>query len=123
MTPTILVVDDTAGVREMMAAVIGTAGYNVLSAATLEEAVKVTETTELDLMVVDVRLGDHNGIELALRQRARGRTHPVLIMSGHHDPVLIAEAERLGARFLLKPINPDYLLALIEETLKNQDAG
>ena len=123
MKPTILVVDDTACVREMMAAVIGTAGYNVLSAATLEEAVKVTETTELDLMVVDVRLGDHNGIELALRQRARGQTHPVLIMSGHHDPVLIAEAERLGARFLLKPINPDYLLALIEETLKNQDAG
>src|SRR5919112_896790 len=103
MKAKILDVDDVSAIRQMMSALLGTAGYQVLTAATVEEAVKLADQSEPDLMLIDVRMGDHNGLQIAVRERARGRTVPIIVMSGHNDPVLVAEAGRLGATFLLKP--------------------
>jgi DNA-binding response OmpR family regulator len=121
MKTKILVVDDVSAIRQMMGALLGNAGYDVLTAATVEEAVKIADQSQPDLMVVDVRMGDHNGLQVAVRERARGRTIPIIVMSGHNDPVLVAEAERLGATFLLKPFDPDHLLARVEWLLRQQE--
>jgi DNA-binding response OmpR family regulator len=115
---TILVVDDSADMREMLASLLGGAGYTVITAETYEHAVDEADYAEPDLLLIDIRLGDHNGLQLAVRERARGHTRPVIAMSGHEDPVLIAEAKRLGAPFVLKPLDTDHLLALIAQMLR-----
>jgi two-component system, NtrC family, nitrogen regulation response regulator NtrX len=117
MKRTILVVDDSAGIREMLQTLLVGAGYEVITADTYEHAKDEADYADPDLLLIDVRLGDYNGLQIAVRERARGRPRPLIVMSGYDDPVLIAEAQRLGAEFLPKPIDSDALLAMIERML------
>jgi DNA-binding response OmpR family regulator len=101
----------------MMTALLTAAGYQVITAATFKEAADEADYADPDLLLLDIRLGDYNGLQLAVRERSRQRPRPVIVMSGHDDPVLVAEAARLGAEFMPKPIDPDQLLARIEQLL------
>jgi DNA-binding response OmpR family regulator len=114
---TILVVDDEPGMRELVRRVLGEAGYAVVSAGTLDEAKTRVDETSPDLLLVDVRLAAFNGLQLVVRERAIGRTRPIIVMSGHEDPVLVAEAERLGATFLAKPFSPAQLVDTVAARL------
>lgn len=117
MKPTILVVDDSDGIRLMLTALLESAGYSVITAGTYQHAKDEADFAEPDLLILDVRLGDYNGLQIAVRERSRRRPRPLIVMSGHDDPVLVAEAKRLGAEFVPKPIDGDQLLAVIERLL------
>jgi DNA-binding NtrC family response regulator len=117
MKGTILVVDDSAGIREMLKTLLGGAGYDVITADSYEHARDEADYAGPDLLLVDIRLGDYNGLQIAVRERGRGRTRPLIVMSGYDDPLLIAEAKRLGAEFIPKPIDPDALITLIDRLL------
>lgn len=117
MKDTILVVDDSAGIREMLRTLLVGAGYDVITADTYEHAKDEADYAGPDLLLVDIRLGDYNGLQIAVRERVRGRVRPLIVMSGYDDPLLIAEAKRLGAEFVPKPIDPDALLTLIKRLL------
>ena len=117
MRGTILVVDDSAGIREMLRTLLVGAGYEVITADTYEHAKDEADYAGPDLLLVDIRLGDYNGLQIAVRERGIGRARPLIVMSGYDDPLLIAEAKRLGAEFLPKPIDPDALLSMITRLL------
>ena len=117
MTATILVVDDSAEVRAIMTTVFESAGYEVFTAGTFEQGKELFDRVLPDLVVLDIRLGAYNGLQLAVRIRSEHPTRPVLVMSGHLDPVLIAEAQRHGAEFVEKPIEPARLLSLVGRML------
>jgi DNA-binding response OmpR family regulator len=118
VTARILVVDDMPEMQQFMAALLGNAGYWVLTASTLEAGMRLAEDADPDLVVVDIRLGSYNGLQLAIRERITHPTRPVIVISGDADPVLEAEANRFGARFLPKPLHPKLLLATIEQMLE-----
>ena len=64
-------------------------------------------------MIVDVRLGEFNGLQLVILAKL---THPAvraLVMTGFDDTVTREEAERLGARYLIKPIHANDLTKLL----------
>jgi DNA-binding response OmpR family regulator len=113
MDATILVVDDEPSMREFAGRVLADAGYNVIAAATLQEAKERIDADRPDLLLVDVRLQSFNGLQLAVRERTVGGTRPIIMMSGYDDPVLVAEAEHLGASFLSKPFTPGELVGAI----------
>lgn len=115
MKPRILVVDDTPSVRKMLAELLGAAGYDVLSAATYDEGKHLADTGDPDLSLIDIRLGEYNGLQLAVRERVNHPTRPVIVMTGHSDPVLEAEARRLGADFIEKPLHPARLIEMIRQ--------
>ncbi len=117
MKGTILVVDDSAGIREMLRALLAGAGYDVITADSYDHAKDEADYAGPDLLLVDIRLGDYNGLQIAVRERGIGRARPLIVMSGYDDPMLIAEAKRLGAEFIPKPIDPDALLELIDRML------
>lgn len=117
MKPTILVVDDSEAIRGMLTTLLVGAGYNVITAGTYEHAKDEADFAEPDLLILDIRLGDYNGLQIAVRERSRRRPRPLIVMSGHDDPVLVEEARRLGAEFVPKPIDPDHMLAVIERLL------
>jgi len=123
MKPTILVVDDDPSVRRMLSELLSIAGYDVLSAASLDEGKRLADTGNPDLLLIDVRLGDYNGLQLAVRERANHPGRPVIVMTGHSDPVLEAEARRLGAEFVEKPLHPARLIEIISRMMPARTNG
>ena len=122
MVPNILVVDDSEEIRQMLTTLLTGVGYKVITAGTYEHAKDEADYADPDLLIIDIRLGDRNGLQIALREHSRRRPRPVIVMSGHDDPVLIAEAGRFGAEFVPKPIDSDHLLAVIKRLL-NRDGS
>jgi FixJ family two-component response regulator len=67
-------------------------------------------------LIVDVRLGAYNGLQLAHLVRPRRPDVVVIAMSGYEDSVLRREAEQAGAVFLLKPFDADVLYEALSRT-------
>ncbi len=113
---TVLVVEDEAATRALMAATLRTEGYTVLDAkdgATAELAAD-RFPVPVALLVSDFVLPDTNGSEVAERMRARFPGIKVLLVSGYVEeaPIqksIMEEAFKKGAAFLQKPFGPDEL--------------
>ncbi len=90
--PRILIVEDEVLIRIMVSDELRDAGYEVIEAATADEAVEILQTAlPFDLVFSDVRMpGSMDGLGLLACVRARFPALPVIITSGHMDPALAA---------------------------------
>jgi DNA-binding response OmpR family regulator len=111
---TILIVDDHRVTRLGLAEMLSHAGYTVVTAGTFQEARRILRESPPDLLVVDVRLGSFNGLQLVISGPNRV---PSIVITGYDDAVLEAEARRSGAEYLVKPFDADALLVLIRQKL------
>jgi len=114
MRPKILIVDDADSVRRMLTELFSASGYDVVSAGSYEEGKRLADSSNPDLILLDIRLGDYNGLQLAVRERAKHPDRHLIVMTGHSDPVLEAEARKLGAEFIEKPLQPSRLIELVQ---------
>ena len=80
--PRILVVDDSAGVRQLLSATLNGAGFDVEVAGGAREAVLAMATDGFDAMVVDYSMPRSNGVELVRAMRAGEVTVPIVMVSG-----------------------------------------
>ena len=110
----ILVVEDDSATRRGMAQLLTGAGYDVAETASMTEAVRLLESETPDLVVTDLRLAEFNGLYLAAVNPQR---IPIVVVTGYADRGLEMEARALGADFLLKPVKPSQLLAVVERRL------
>jgi DNA-binding response OmpR family regulator len=110
----ILVVDDDHATRVGLVALLEQAGYDVIAADNLKSARQALAEQAPELLIADVRLGEFNGLHLAATNRAN---IPMIVITGYPDPVLESVARSFGAEFMLKPIQPAALLALVEQRL------
>ena len=107
---TILVVDDEPEVRSFLRKVLTGVSYHVLEAENGREAARQVETSEVDLVIMDLAMPEQEGIETisALRQ-VRPRLK-IIAISGQFAGPLLHVAELFGAQAsLAKPIQPDEL--------------
>ena len=123
---TILLVDDTDLVRRVARDVLSGAGYRVLEAGGADEALQVagSQASPIDLLVTDVVMPGHNGLELADRLRSARTNVRVLYISGYTDAAIIRGgllAEH--AAFLQKPFTPDDLLRKVRQVLEPAAPG
>jgi len=117
-TATVLVVDDEALVRRVIGDALAQAGYRVQSAGDADEALALLAQGPPDLMVLDLQLGRHDGVEVLRAARARWPQLPVLILTAHGSLSSAIEAVRLDAAdYLLKPIGIEALRARVAEVL------
>jgi DNA-binding response OmpR family regulator len=93
------------------------AGFYTESLSTFEEARPRLTATGPNVLLTDVRLGEFNGLHLAIVGRDR-RPALVAIVMGPSDAVLAKEADRLGATYLTEPVTEERLLAEIETLLQ-----
>jgi DNA-binding NtrC family response regulator len=84
-------------------------GYDVVTFSRFEDARAFISTRTPDALVVDVRLGSYNGLQLVHLAKQAAPHIAVVAMSGFDDSVLRAEAERAGAAYLVKPLDLDRL--------------
>jgi len=116
-TETVLVVDDTPGLRELCSRTLSAYGYTVLDADSAEEALRFTErySGPIHALVTDVIMPRMRGPELAQRLTALRPGLRVLYASGYIDEDLMSVIDR--ASFLEKPFTPMQLARRLREVL------
>ena len=110
----VLMVDDERALLDGFRIAFKRAGRPVATSETFEDARKRLLEEKFDVLITDVRLGPFNGLQLAIIARDRDPEIGIIVFSGYDDPVLQEEAANLGARYLMKPVTFDQLLAAIE---------
>ncbi|MBX0328084.1 response regulator transcription factor [Oscillochloris sp. ZM17-4] len=114
----VLVVDDETLVRRVLGDALRQAGYRVYRAASRAEALTILEETGADLMLLDLQLGDDDGVEVMRTARSRWPNLPIIILTAHGSMSSAIEAVRNDAAdYLLKPIRMDVLKARVADIL------
>lgn len=111
----ILIVDDDRDLLYLLTEAFQNAGYQVVGASDFTSARVSLRTHRLTALLTDVRLGEYNGIQLALLARELHPDIKVVVFSGFDDPVLRDEAERVGAPFVVKPVSSETLINLLRD--------
>jgi len=125
-TETVLLVEDEDTVRSVVRGVLQSSGYNVLEAASGEEALGVCEGHRgpIHLVVTDVVMPGISGRELAERLAERIPDLRVLYMSGHTDDSVLRHGVMTGGgAFLQKPFSPEVLVRRVRELLDTPANG
>ncbi len=114
----ILVVDDEAIVRESIRDWLEDAGYQVVTAESGEEALKMIEKQDFGVMVLDLRLPGMHGLKVLKEVKAKRPDIKSIIITAYPADLSQDEAKKLGAvDYLIKPVFPADLEKLIRETL------
>ncbi|MBO2601577.1 response regulator [Shewanella algae] len=117
---TILAVDDSASMRQMVSFTLKTAGFDVTEANNGEEALKVAQGREFDLVISDVNMPIMDGIELIrnLRELPNYKFVPMLMLTTETTTDKKQQGRAAGATgWIVKPFNPDQLLATVRKVL------
>ena len=115
---TVLVVEDEASIASFVAAYLKNAGYNVRTTSSGVEALKLVESEQPALVVLDLMLPDIDGVEVCKRIRET-RDLPVLMLTARDEDVDKIIGLEVGADdYLTKPFNPRELVARIRSILR-----
>jgi len=117
----ILIVDDEKNIREGLGRSLEMDGYNISLAGDGKEGMEVINSSEIDLVVSDLKMPEMSGEELLKKISASYPTVPVIILTGHGTIESAVNAMRDGAfDFLTKPINLDRLSLLVKRALSSR---
>jgi DNA-binding NarL/FixJ family response regulator len=121
---TILIVEDERNLNEAYQMILGHQGHKIIAAYDGTEALKITETEEPDLILLDLRMPQMGGVEFLKKYNLK-KDHPkvkVVIFSNLDTQHEIDEAYRLGAeKYMLKAwASPKELVQLVESLLKKK---
>lgn len=117
--PTILLVDDEEDLLSLWTLRLESAGYNVVTAQSGEEAMASFSASSPQLVITDLRMGRMDGLSLYEAIRDLNTSVPVLIITAHGSIPEAVEATRKGVfAFLTKPIDGRQFLKEIERALK-----
>ncbi len=118
--PSVLTVDDSPSMRQMVQFTLASAGYDVVEACDGEEALKIAQARKVNLVLSDVNMPKMDGISLvrALRALPDYRLIPMLLLTTESAPEKKAEGKAAGATgWIVKPFNPETLLATVKKVL------
>lgn len=115
----ILVVDDSATVRQQVAQVLTKVGFEVLEAADGQIGVDmINGDGSIGVVICDVNMPRVNGIELVVKVKSEQKNAelPILMLTTDGQPSLIKKAKEAGARgWMVKPFNPAQLVAAVQK--------
>jgi DNA-binding response OmpR family regulator len=121
--PMVLLVDDDARLREIVGMALEGEGYRVRGAASAEEAVKLLERDDPDLLILDVMLPGKDGFELCREIRTRSPL-PILMLTAKTDTVDVVVGLESGADdYVTKPFVTKELVARIRALLRRSRAA
>jgi DNA-binding response OmpR family regulator len=117
--PRVLVVDDHAGVQEVIQTFLEDSGFDVVLTGTGEGALQSAGVGVFDAIVLDLILPDMTGHEVVGRLRESGVTTPVLMLTGHTEDDLVTASLQSGADdFLTKPFAHSELEARLRALIR-----
>ncbi|NVO12445.1 MAG: response regulator [Rhodoplanes sp.] len=120
MSKTILNVDDSASVRQMVQLTLQGAGYRVLQANDGADGLSKAQASAVDMVVTDLNMPVMNGLALIreLRKLPAYRGVPILFLTTESDAAMKKEAKDAGATgWITKPFQQDQLVAVVRKVL------
>ncbi len=122
ITKPVLIVDDEPIVRESIRDWLVEAGYQVRTAATGEEALRLVSNQDFGVIVLDIRLPGMTGMKVLTEVKAVKPDIKSIIITAYPTPEFQDEAVKMGAiDFLVKPVVPEDLERLIREALSRSE--
>ncbi len=118
----ILVVDDDETIRRTLKAILEREGYQVATASTGKEAIEKTLKTAYNLALLDIRLPDMEGVDLLEHFKDGTPKMRKIMITGY--PSMQNAIDSLNKKadlYLTKPVDPHYLLTVIQEQLSLQE--
>ncbi len=117
----ILIVDDEEGIRESLSGIFEDEGYEVITAASGEEALELTKEHMPDVLLLDVWLPGMDGIETLSKVKEIDADIPVIVISGHGNIEVAVKATKSGAYdFLEKPLSLEKVLIVTHRALETK---
>jgi two-component system OmpR family response regulator len=118
MAQLIMVIDDEAGVRELLADALKLAGFETMAAADAMVAQTLLRTVKPDLLIVDINMPMMDGFEFIERIRGNGDNTPALMLSARGDRADITRGLTLGADdYVTKPFGLEELVLRVRAIL------
>ncbi len=113
--PTILFVEDDEGVRQSTAEILAAHGFQMLVAASGEEALPLLAREKVDILFSDIVMPGLNGIELAKRAKHYHPGIKTMLMTAYYSRA--AEAQELADKLLFKPLRGAEIIAELDAIL------
>ena len=118
MSKTILTVDDSRTMRDMLAMALADAGFNVVQAVDGEDGLAVLDahSADVDVIITDINMPKLDGFGFieGVRKDARHRATPILVLTTESDSSKKDRARQAGATgWIVKPFNPVKLIDAI----------
>ena len=121
MSGRVLVVDDDAGMRDMLRGDLGERGFTVTVCGDAAEALERLATAEVDAIVTDLNMPRMNGVELCERIVANRPDVPVIVITAFGSLDTAVSAIRAGAYdFITKPFELDALVVALERAIQHR---
>jgi len=121
---TILIVDDSATIRKLLAYILKRKNYVIAEAEDGIDAMEKLSHVQVDLVIVDLNMPNMDGIEFVknLRDNYYYMDTPVIMLTTTKDDKLKKEALDAGVNlFLNKPVQPNFLLYKVESLLQDEE--
>jgi two-component system chemotaxis response regulator CheY len=121
MAKTILIVDDSESIREVVSFTLENEGYKVLVGIDGQDAIKFFDGSEIDLLITDLHMPNMDGIDLIkeVRKMDKYQRMPILFLTTESQAVKKMEAKDAGATgWIIKPFVPAKLIAAINKVIR-----
>jgi FixJ family two-component response regulator len=117
--PLVCAIDDDREVRDALDSLLRSAGFNVRTFASPTEFLAGSESDNASCLILDIRLGDADGLEFQDELSRNEVPIPVILITGHGDIPMSVRAMKAGAvNFLPKPFSEEELLATVNEAVE-----
>ena len=120
MAKTVLTVDDSASIRQMVAFTLKGAGYDVVEAADGQEGLDKAKVSQVNLMLTDQNMPKMDGLTLikSLRVLPQYAAVPILMLTTESGDAMKAQGKAAGATgWLVKPFDPGRLLDVVKKVI------
>lgn len=120
MAKTVLTVDDSASIRQMVAFTLKSAGYSVIEAVDGQDGLDKAKANAVDLVLTDQNMPKMDGLTLikTLRGLSQFRVTPILMLTTESSDAMKAQGKAAGATgWLVKPFDPQKLLEVVKKVI------
>lgn len=122
MGKTVMVIDDSKCLRQLVSQTLTGAGYSVLEACDGMDALKKLESVKVHVMVCDINMPNMDGLTFVRRVKtlAQHKFTPIVMLTTEGADALIQEGKAAGAKgWMVKPFNPEQLLSIVRRLAPN----
>lgn len=117
----ILLIEDDLTFSRILDGFLTKKGYQITTAHKGKDGLKAFQSKSFDFILLDYRLPDMTGMDILLEIRQVNSSVPVVIMTSFNDIRTAVKAIKSGAyEYITKPVNPDELLMILQQTLKKE---
>lgn len=115
MSYSVLIADDDHSLRSVLSAALNKVGYHTVKARNGKEAIECVEKDEFDVILLDIFLGDADGLELIESIQELNPAAEIIVITGHGTTqTAIDAAKRQAYSYLTKPVDRNELLDLVD---------